>query len=481
MMSRVTIIHSKSIPRFHFAFLICCMTLVYLPTRAQDVIYLKGSTEKISQLVGDFDRHLNSPTINLTETRYKLWGTDLGVPFQHKGQTIILFGDVPGTDRDPVAYSIDMDPTDGLALTFVTDNNGVFQPITIPGISQGAFEVPVEGISREGTIYIYHTTNTMGRSVLARSSDEGNSFQLIENNFSELYFINVSLVEVNVSEWTGLPQTDGTGLILFGSGDYRKSNLYMAFQPADYIERKEEIRYFTGINGGTPQWSSDENQATSLFEQPCLGEFSVTYNDFINKWILLYNCDEPRGINFRSADFPWGPWSETQLIFEPWEDQGYCHFMHVNWQFRNCDQVHDPGRENEWGGEYGPYQFEHFASGNENSTTIYYTLSTWNPYTVVLMRSTLIVNTTLTSTIPEPQFSICPNPWNSSNTLTIKHDGDGEYQFCLYNRAGIPIREDSIECNSTIFSKQNHSPGIYIYAIKDEHNRKISSGKLVVY
>ena len=53
------------------------------------------------------------------------------------------------------------------------------------------------------------------------------------------------------------------------------------------------------------------------------------------------------------------------------------------------DQVHDPGRENEWGGEYGPYQFEDLATGNETSTTIYFTMSTWNPYTVVLMKATL--------------------------------------------------------------------------------------------
>jgi hypothetical protein len=29
------------------------------------------------------------------------------------------------------------------------------------------------------------------------------------------------------------------------------------------------------------------------------------------------------------------------------------------------------------------------ATGNNSSTTIYFTMSTWNPYTVVLMKATL--------------------------------------------------------------------------------------------
>jgi hypothetical protein len=66
--------------------------------------------------------------------------------------------------------------------------------------------------------------------------------------------------------------------------------------------------------------------------------------------------------------------------------------MHTNWEFEKCDNIHNPGRENEWGGEYGPYQFEHFAVGDDHSTTIYFTMSTWNPYEVVLMKTILRKN-----------------------------------------------------------------------------------------
>jgi hypothetical protein len=61
----------------------------------------------------------------------------------------------------------------------------------------------------------------------------------------------------------------------------------------------------------------------------------------------------------------------------------------MGWENRKCDAVHDPGREEGNGDPYGPYQVEDLATGDESSTTIYFTLSTWNPYTVVLMKTTL--------------------------------------------------------------------------------------------
>jgi hypothetical protein len=51
--------------------------------------------------------------------------------------------------------------------------------------------------------------------------------------------------------------------------------------------------------------------------------------------------------------------------------------------------VHDQGRENVPGGAYGPYLIAPFISGDESQVTIYYLMSIWNPYQVLLMRSTL--------------------------------------------------------------------------------------------
>jgi len=52
-----------------------------------------GSVRKICQLTGERDRQRNADTLNRTETRFGLIGTDLGASFEHDGRLWFLFGD----------------------------------------------------------------------------------------------------------------------------------------------------------------------------------------------------------------------------------------------------------------------------------------------------------------------------------------------------------------------------------------------------
>lgn len=366
------------------------------PEASGDVVVVNRGS-KVSQLVGEFDRQRNELTKNRTLSRYKLVSTDLGAPFRHKNRIYLLFGDTGGVKGgDAIAYTgIDTKPEEGMSLTFVHDAEGVYKPVRIPGISQGNFEVPMEGVSVGGAMYIYHTTDhsrkaVMGRSVVAASRDDGVSFQYLYD-LSLRYFINVSIVEVDSSKWKGLPASAGTGLVMFGSGAYRKSPVRLAFQPATDIESRDAIRYFAGSDvSGSLRWSTREEAAVPLFDQACVGELSVSYNRFIRKWIMLYNCRQPMPtVLVRTSDYPWGPWSDPQMLFDPSEDNGFCQFVHRSWTKGKCDILSDPGRQDHSGGSYGPYQFEDLAVGDATTTTIYFTLSTWNPYTVVLMKATL--------------------------------------------------------------------------------------------
>lgn len=413
----------------------CCIAafaglLFFVPQKsmAQTISYVKKSTVKIEQLVGDYDRQRKAATTNLTDTRYQLEKTDLGVPFSHNGKTFVLFGDVGSVARDPIAYSTDTNPGDGFKLDFVASSNGHWKAINIPGITMGGYQVPLDGVSWKNIMYIYFCTdydNTVGfstRSIIAKSLDDGNTF-------TKLYDVSVSkfinLAAVKSKTGFGFPETAGRDVqLMFGSGKYRASNVYLSYQLADNIGVKQ-IKYFKGLVGGVPQWGTNEAGAVALFSQPCVGELSVSYNAFIKKWIMLYNCDNPRGINCRTADNAWGPWSAPLVIFEPWGDGGYCNFMHADWRTIVCDTVQDLNKNNEWGGEYGPYQFEDFAIGDSTQTTIYYTLSTWNPYTSILMKSKL-----KRTNIPqfemvdveasENKEGICSFTWESRNPEQIK-------------------------------------------------------------
>jgi hypothetical protein len=176
-----------------------------------------------------------------------------------------------------------------------------------------------------------------------------------------------------------------------GRWQYRQSDPYLAYVPLEKIEDRSAWQFFAGMQNGSPRWSPNEADATALFDQPCLGEFSVQHNSFLNKWLLLYSCDNPRGINFRVSDTPWGSWSGAQLLYDTKHDPGYCVFIHQSFANQHCDTLSDPGRENQAGGEYAPALINRFTTGDATQTTLYFLMSTWNPYEVVLMKATLRV------------------------------------------------------------------------------------------
>ena len=371
------------------------------PEASPRVVRGPGGTVKVCQLTGEEDRERGEQTVNRTLSRAGIYGTDLGASFEHDGRLWFLFGDTVGVTMggdDSMAWSVDQDPDDCIEISFLVDDEGAWLPPVVPGVRLTGFEVPMEGVSVDGSMYVYFTTDhsnehTMGRSVLARSEDDGRSFEHVADVSTLGSFINVSVVMVNGAELPGLPSDSGRGLLIWGSGEYRQSGVHLAWQPVDEIEDPASMRYFSRVSDDcSPLWSPGEQDAAPLIEERCVGELSVEWNPHLRKWLMTYNCGEPRGIRFHTADHPWGPWSESQSLFHPWDDGGYCHFIHVSHQLSRCDEIHDPGRADEFGGEYGPYQIPRFSREVEGGgALVYFVMSTWNPYNVVLMRSQLLL------------------------------------------------------------------------------------------
>jgi hypothetical protein len=285
-----------------------------------------------------------------------------------------------------VAWTNSTDP-EKIILDFHQARDGKWLPPRVPGITQGAFEIPSGGVSIAGTMYVVFTTDhsaekVMGRSVLAVSRDDGRTFKILYELSRDKF--------INVSFWSA-----GGWLYIYGSGEYRKSSVCLArVKPADIRERSK-LQYFGGTDpDGRPRWSPSEADAVPLFRHDVVGEFSVAYLEPIKRYVMLYNAAEPRGVMIRSAKAPWGPWSNGTVIFEPWRDNGYGHFMHISAKFKEkSDTLSDPKREDDWGGEYGPYLMARYSRASDGGCRIYYTMSTWNPYQVVVMRSDLKLGT----------------------------------------------------------------------------------------
>ncbi|MBW1811709.1 MAG: DUF4185 domain-containing protein, partial [Deltaproteobacteria bacterium] len=92
---------------------------------------------KVCQLIGNTDLQTGLATVNQTLARSGIYGTDLGVSFEHDGKLWFLFGDTVGAsmaDEDAIAWSTDYDPADCLELTFLTDQDNKWIPPLIPGI-----------------------------------------------------------------------------------------------------------------------------------------------------------------------------------------------------------------------------------------------------------------------------------------------------------------------------------------------------------
>ncbi len=363
-----------------------------------------GSTVKIEQLLGEEDKQLHQPTLSRTVTRYGIEGTDLGNSFENGGRVYFLFGDTVGRlDRalDTIATTDATDPERGVRLDFLTFGSD-YLTIHPPGISMGPFEVPVAGINLGGHVYVAVSTDhsadgSTDRSVLTKFTLPAN-FQALRtiSQLPEGHFVKMSL-HIELGAIAGLPP-GGPFILLWGTGPYRKSDAYLAIVPEAQFENGKGTRYFAGLDAANvPIWSVKESDSSAIVQNGTMGDVSVTWCKDLGLWLMTYDsrAPAPRGILFSYSRTPWGPWSEPQVIFNAMRDGAIGKFIH-NPQAVPDDGLAGPvigkGQANPGavrGGAYAPYVIERWTKVRGSELSIYYVLSTWNPYVVVLMRSRL--------------------------------------------------------------------------------------------
>jgi hypothetical protein len=187
---------------------------------------------------------------------------------------------------------------------------------------------------------------------------------------------------------------------VWGTGAYRKSDAYLSIVPAADFETGKGTRYFSGIDAaGAPAWSEKESDAKPILENGTMGDLSVTWCKDLGLWLMTFDSRPPgpRGILFSYSRTPWGPWSQPQVIFNAERDGALGKFIH-NPNAERDDGLAGPvigkGQANPGavhGGAYAPYVVERWTRIQGSELNLYYVLSTWNPYVVVLMRSRLRV------------------------------------------------------------------------------------------
>jgi hypothetical protein len=428
----------------------------------------KVHTELLGQLTGT----ARNPSEHLGIT-----GTDLGVSFvdPETHRLIFLFGDSWSKNyariaQDSAAWtrSFVSPDRDQLPEIHWFADNGEFIPVTIPDTDLRGMNVPVEGLAMQGKTYLFASTgwdSTRRRhccSVLAhtdRAWPDGLANMVRDHIVQSDKFINISAFAEEETVW------------IFGSGAYRSSAVYLAKAQQSQITDRNSWQYYRGMRDGRPEFGTGEVGAQPVVPARCAGEISVRKHPELG-YLMLYNCNTDgflaQGVYLARADHPWGPWDPPINVFHPSVDRGYGFFLHEKPSLVGyddglaepslhpvcrdcpCDGERSASHEFEWreecqGGMYGPYLVpEWFSTMPDGGHSIVYTLSSWVPYQVHLIRTIVAKRddfapqapqrrsgTDLTRSRPaNPDFGEGLHKWQSiGDPFLIFQDSDGRH--CL--------------------------------------------------
>jgi hypothetical protein len=219
------------------------------------------------------------------------------------------------------------------------------------------------------------------------------------------------------------PSSQRLGAFITGVPRYRASVPYLAYSTLANLGNPSNWMFFNGLSGGKPiwidytAWQSNSNTSgrwvppsgvaqmyNATTSEECVGEHSLSWNAPLNAWLLLYNCGP--GIEARYAPAPWGPWSDPIVLLNPTLDMSfYCTLFMSPF---GCTGQTDYWGDGRAGGPYAPFVLNRFTQDTSRScfrpgprpvglgiscAKIYWLVSTWYPYVVVVMTSTLMITT----------------------------------------------------------------------------------------
>lgn len=383
------------------------------------------------------DEGLSDPTANATPTRANVLGTDLGIPVEHGGNVWFFFGDTVGykaiwpfgeSHPDAVAYveaaAFDADPasacTDLRFLRLPATNSigptvdpaieadfaaAYMAPPTGHSIGEfiknpsgngsfknlpGDFEVPSGAFSYGDAMYVFYTTVaspsdlTMKASYLAKwtapSTTATPNYQIlyaVDERFDAAGPLGGNFINVATT-------VDDTYVYLYGTGVYRQSPVHLARKPLASLASPGGFEVYDAASG---TWFASPHEAAPLLDDHGFGETSVQCNATLGGCMFL--AENSFGGNRIVAHFaprPEGPWSDA-VVLHDMADSAFLatHCCQSDTQCLGADELFHCGKA----GFYGTYLFPH-VDGTVTDFTVSYTMSTWDPYNVALLRARFV-------------------------------------------------------------------------------------------
>jgi hypothetical protein len=315
-------------------------------------------------------------------------------------------------------------------------NEHVFKPMVIDGLaadeSMGIFRVPTAVVEHNNAVYVFATTKFQDsrpagafwlQSVIAKSTqppalwsdtnppafrrlhtvsshpeiaDPANPPR-IEQDAGK--FMNLTTVVMDVRQIADLQLTRflprelqaSDVVFVWGRGWHpQNSDMYLAaFAKGDIEAGPAGWFYYAGNS----TWTRSERDAAGLLAATDVSQQGVTWNAALGRFVLMRGATARIVAQFSTT--PWGPWSRPITVIDnadPW----LARLLHRPGENRivgglvpiyNADGTLQV-REEERGVPYAPNVLDRYTVNADGSVTLYYTLSTWNPYQVFLFSST---------------------------------------------------------------------------------------------
>jgi D-arabinan endo alpha-(1,5)-arabinofuranosidase len=314
-------------------------------------------------------------SINATEERYEIKGTDLGIMWtDERGRILAAFGDTFGAKwtgvdsgfarpavidwrSNTLARSSDRNPADGMSFDdYVTDRPGHAKEL-VPSLKREGVEttkIPTGGINIDGRNYLAYMS-------IRKFTEPG---QWITN------YSGVAYSDDGGQNWTDAPSArrpnsaglDNTFQMIayarrdgyvyaFGTPNGRFGAAHVARVAEDQLLDNAAYEYWTGKG-----WEHGSSTiATPIVAEP-VGELSVRFDKTLNSWEMMYLDESRKAIVLRLAPQPTGPWSAEIPV----------------------------ATATEYPDLYGG-----FLNPDSNGTDLYFTMTQYKTYNVMMMHATL--------------------------------------------------------------------------------------------
>jgi Domain of unknown function (DUF4185) len=331
----------------------------------------RGQASRVAVLTG-------AESINTTEARYQVKGTDLGIMWtDERGQILTAFGDTFGPGwtghgsevGDPaasdwrsniLARSSDRNPAEGMSFTdFVTDRAGHAKEL-LPSLKQDGVEIskiPTGGVNVGGRNYLaYMSVRHFGEpgqwitnySGIAYSDDGGRTWIAAPNTYRP----NTPGFDEKF-QMIAYARRDGF-VYAFGTPNGRFGDAYVARVPEQRLLDTSAYEYWSGT-----AWHRGISAIAAPTVAGPIGELSVRYDQTLKSWEMMY-FDQSRGaIVVRLAPQPTGPWGAPMPV----------------------------ATSSQYPSLYGG-----FLNPDSHGSDLYFTMTQYDRYNVSLMHATLPSN-----------------------------------------------------------------------------------------